>query len=68
MSYLRSYLLEARHVSWQVLRLSAGGGEAVPVAEPSPGMRIMYKLDGKVPDDVLNSCIKWLGGKVWAGL
>ena len=48
--YLRSDLLEARHVSRQVLRLSAGGGEAVPVAEPSPDMRIMYKLDGKVWD------------------
>ena len=55
-------------MSRQVLRLSAGGDEAVPVSEPSLGMRIMYKLDGKVRDDALNSCIKWLGGKVWAGL
>ena len=55
-------------MSRQVLRLSAGGDEAVLVAEPSLGMRIMYKLDGKVRDDVLNSCIHGSGGKVWAGL
>ena len=44
-------------MSQQVLRLSAGGGEAVPVAEPSFGMRVMYKLDGKVRDYLLNSLI-----------